>query len=471
VAAADDGGPHTMILPGETWSPDFTVLDEATTFWYHPHLHSKTAEQVYKGLAGMIIVRDSAEAMLDLPRTYGVDDFPLIIQDKSFDTSNQFIFAALSDTIMINGTLSPFLEVPAQMVRFRLLNGSNQRVYNIGIPPALPAWQIGTDGGLLAQPLPISRIRIAPGERAEIVINFGQLPVSSNVLMPIKNSELGQGVSGGPMGPMGGPGNLLDGADFDFMKFRVTPATTNPVLTISQNLNSINPWDELSADLTRVKVFDTIAPNSFPYLINSTGFDLNTINDTVFLGNTEIWELYNETTVAHPFHIHDIQFYILELNGNVPPPHLRGKKDVILSLPGDTIRFICKFEDFTDNTIPYMYHCHNLFHEDAGMMGQFIVIDNPNAATDALEEDLSGRFRVFPNPTEGIFQIIDKEKLFRGIQSIEIHSLAGKLLMRLPVQAGIQVQQVDLAKLASGMYLLDLMGKTGARSTLRIMKE
>ena len=169
VAAMDDGGPHTPIAPGTTWSPDFTVLDEAATLWYHPHLHEHTTEQVYKGAAGMIIVHDSLEATLGLPHRYGVDDFPLIIQDKSFDSlTNAFIYEAMGDTVMINGTLNPFLTVPAQMVRLRVLNASNQRVFNLGFPPTNIAFQIASDGGLLESPLPVTRIQIAPGERARI---------------------------------------------------------------------------------------------------------------------------------------------------------------------------------------------------------------------------------------------------------------------------------------------------------------
>lgn len=469
VAPEDDGGPHTMIYPGQTWSPDFTVLDDATTFWYHPHLHHKTAEQVYAGAAGMMIIRDAHEASLNLPRTYGVDDFPVIIQDKTFDANNQFIFAALNDTVMVNGTLSPFLEVPAQMVRFRLLNGSNQRVYNIAIPPILPTWQIGTDGGLLEQPLPITRMRLAPGERAEIVIDFSAQPMAAQIPMPCNNSELGQGVSGGPFGPMGGPNNPLDGSDFDFIQFQVTAQTSNPVLNLPMNLNTITPWNEQDADVVRVKVFDTIPPNSFPYFINSTNFNMQVVNDTVLLGDTEIWAIYNETTVAHPFHIHDVQFYVLDVNGNPPPPHLRGKKDVVLSLPGDSIRFIAKFEDHADASIPYMYHCHNLFHEDAGMMGQFIVVDNVSAP-EALVEDLSGRFQLFPNPASDMLQVVDQQKAFSGIASIEIRDLQGKLLQAQVPQAGMQIQQISLKEVAAGMYVVEVKGKDGGKIGLRLVK-
>jgi bilirubin oxidase len=131
VSAKNDGGPHTVIEAGDVWSPSFTVLDNAATYWYHPHLQEHTEEQVTKGAAGFIIVRDNEEAQLELPRTYGVDDFPIAIQSRAFDTDNQFLDStALDDVILCNGTWDPYLEVPAQVFRLRLLNGSTERVFN-----------------------------------------------------------------------------------------------------------------------------------------------------------------------------------------------------------------------------------------------------------------------------------------------------------------------------------------------------
>ena len=119
VSAANDGGPHTTITPFETWNPRFTVLDKAGTYWYHPHLHENTNRHVSLGLAGFIIVRDEEEAALDLPRTYGLDDFPLVIQTKDFDTNSQIVVPSNSDDVlMVNATIDPYLEVPAQIVEF-----------------------------------------------------------------------------------------------------------------------------------------------------------------------------------------------------------------------------------------------------------------------------------------------------------------------------------------------------------------
>ena len=146
VSPEDDGGPHTIIEAGMVWNPQFTVLDRATTFWYHPHLHERTNEHVTKG-AGMIIVKSDDEAALSLPRTYGEDDIPLIIQGKSFSDDNQLEPREDDNVYMVNGTLDPYVSVPSQMVRFRALNGSNERVINIGLEDDRNFYQIGSDGG------------------------------------------------------------------------------------------------------------------------------------------------------------------------------------------------------------------------------------------------------------------------------------------------------------------------------------
>ena len=173
VAPQHDGGPHTYILPGALWNPAFTVHDWAGTYWYHPHLHYKTNEHVSNGLAGFIIVRDSLEEALALPRTYGVDDFPLLLQTKSFDSNRQITLDNPYDSVvLVNGTRQAILNVPAQCVRFRLLNGSSERVLNVGFTSNLGFHMIGSDGGLLEQPVALNRLQLAPGERAEVLVNL-----------------------------------------------------------------------------------------------------------------------------------------------------------------------------------------------------------------------------------------------------------------------------------------------------------
>jgi blue copper oxidase len=386
VAPQNDGGPHITILPGKEWSPSFEVLDHASTHWYHPHLHYKTYDQVQMGIAGFIIVRDSLEAAINLPRKYGVDDFPIAIQSKGIDANNQIITAhtALDSTVLINGTYKPFLNAPKQVIRLRLLNGSPERVYNIGFSNNQSFYQIGGDGGLLSAPVALTRLLIAPGERAEILINLADVAGSSIQLMnygtEIPNARYGAaqpGMGAGQTIP-GYTSNPLNGANFSLLNIQIGSATSNPVTSIPSSLIAHNPWPAASAQATRNLVFMSMnmGPGAIngPFTINDAHFDMDVINFKVPFNNIEIWELRNQTPIAHPFHIHNVSFYILDINGAAPPANLRGRKDVVL-VPGGNgvVRFITKFEDFFNDTLPYMYHCHMLTHEDDGMMGQFVV--------------------------------------------------------------------------------------------------
>jgi FtsP/CotA-like multicopper oxidase with cupredoxin domain len=180
LPARMDGGPHQMIAPGTTWKPHWTIDQPAASLWYHPHLHGKTASHVYKGLAGMFILDDEHESSLALPRAYGVDDLPLIVQDKNFDSDGQLdsghsLFSnlgTLGDEILVNGTPGPYAEITTEAVRLRLLNGSGGRTFTFTFDDRRQFDVIATDGGLLEAPVPVDRLQLAPGERAEVVVRF-----------------------------------------------------------------------------------------------------------------------------------------------------------------------------------------------------------------------------------------------------------------------------------------------------------
>ena len=390
VSPEDDGGPHTVIATGTVWNPDFTVLDRATTFWYHPHLHEKTNEHVTKGAAGMIIIRSNDEAALSLPRTYGVDDLPLIIQAKSFNGQNQLDERGNDNHFMVNGTLNPYVSTPSQMVRLRVLNGSNERVLNVGFDDNRSFHQIGSDGGLLSQPVQMNRVRLASGERAELVVDFSGDNVNDIIHMVTFASEFGPGIPGGP----GGGAQGFDGQDTEFLEFRIVNQTSSPVTSISTQLATHTPWNEADANNTRTITMDGGGPGN-PFSLDNAIFDIDFVNETVTLDDIEVWSITNNTNIAHPFHIHDIQFYILDKNGVAPPENEQGLKDVVLVERNQTVRFITRFDDFADPEVPYMYHCHILPHEDGGMMGQFIVVQEEDAL--GLSE-MRSKFRLYPNP-------------------------------------------------------------------------
>jgi blue copper oxidase len=432
VSSENDGGPHTTITPNTTWSPSFTIMDKAATYWYHPHLHHHTDKHVSKGIAGMIIVKDNDEDTLPLPRTYGVDDFPIVIQTKDFDASNQIVVHSNSDdVVMVNATIDPFLNVPSQVVRYRVLNGSSQRTFNLGLSNNQSFFQIASDGGLLSSPVTLTRLLISPGERAEILIDFSGMNGQTSYLKSYA-SELQNGIYGATNPGMGAGmtmngynPNPLNGTDFNILQFIVGGQTTTPITSIPTNLTTVTPIPQGNSNITRTLTFSpvTMGPNQLngDFLINGATMDLNVINYTIPFNNTELWELINQSGISHPFHIHDVQFYILSRNGVAPPVNEQGRKDVVLVKPQETVRFIAKFEDFSNTTVPYMYHCHLLTHEDGGMMGQFVVSNPLSVIDNILDENI---VNIYPNPSNGDFTI--EVKLLP--LSITVTDLLGRLI-------------------------------------------
>lgn len=399
LPAHADGGPHSPILPLQQWNPHFTCTDRASTYWYHPHFHQKTARQTLKGAFGFILVRDAEEANLNLPRRYGIDDFPIALQSLELDEQNQIKPEGLQDSIVLaNGTLGAYLSVPAQVVRFRLLNGSNARNFYLGFEEALPMFQIGSDGGLLPQPIAGNRIRLAPGERAEILVNFNGM-AGQNFFLKSFGSEIPSGVQGGPTipVPIGEPSmySPLNGIDFSVLELRVQAPTPNAIVTIPNSLVQNTRIAEQEATEQRQITFSSLVPGSpsGPFLINDSLFRLDRVDFQIPANQVEIWNIHNQTTVAHPLHLHGLQFFILDRFGVTPGPEEQGRKDVVLVYPNEQMRIIARFPPFADTSMPYMFHCHILTHEDEGMMGQFVVV-----APTAQKPAQSAKIKLFPNP-------------------------------------------------------------------------
>ena len=370
LPAAMDGGPHQEIDPGETWEPYWTVRQQAATLWYHPHLMGKTAEHVYNGIAGLFIIDDANSRGLGLPSIYGVDDIPLIIQDKIFSDSGAFRYrrdgdnGLLGDKILINGTYNPHVDVPARNVRLRLLNGSNARRYNIGFSDNREFHQIASDGGFLEAPVPLDRLLLSPGERAEIVVDLsdGNNVVLMSYALGAEDSlieNLGQTIMG-----MGKDEDTI----INLMELRPQP-TDEASPPLPERLNTIDRWEESQASKTRQFSFNNGSR------INGLKMDMGRIDEVVEVGDVEIWELSNPSFRSHPIHIHDVQFQVLDRNGEPPSPNERGWKDTITVNKDETVRVIMQFKDYADPELPYMFHCHILEHEDRGMMGQFVVVD------------------------------------------------------------------------------------------------
>jgi bilirubin oxidase len=465
VPAQYDGGPHQIIETGATWNISFEVMNDAATYWYHPHGAGKTDLQVSKGLAGLIIVKDSNEASLELPGNYGVDDFPLIIQSKAFDILYQIAIATDLDTvIMVNGTMNPFLDAPAQVVRFRILNGSSLRSYYFGFSNNMPFQQIATDGGLLNAPVQLTRVRLAPGERAEILVDF-QAMQGETIFLENFGSELTDGIYGAAdvgNGMASIPDyhlNPLNGADYNILEINITAPTVNPVTTIPSLTNAFIPLNENDAAITRTFLLEPqhMMPMSEmvegPFTINGVQFSMDTINETTYRNATEIWKIDNQTLIAHPFHIHDVQFFILDENGGIPPPNEQGKKDMVLVMPMETASVIMKFEDYTDNVFPYMYHCHMLHHEDDGMMGSFLVRDSSTIGIEQLFND--DALHSFPNPVDKVLTV----KLNLPDAELVDYSLLNAMGQKIISGSGAVGKgcvQINIERVEPGLYLLQI---------------
>jgi blue copper oxidase len=457
-----DGGPHTPILPSASWNPQFTVMDNAATYWYHPHMHMKTAEQAIKGAAGLIIVRDPIEAALTLPRKYGVDDFPLVVQCQQYDSINQAMPLGMQDsTILVNGAranygYSVYGNFPAQVVRMRILNASGERAFNFGFSGNKQFYQIASDGGLLDTPYLTTRVRLAPGERAEILLNLTGMNGQTLYLMSYA-SELTMGIQGGPTMPMpGGPpmDSPLNGIDFNIMQINVVPQTLNPVTTIPTILTTNSPYTAGMANITRTIRFtaDSLMVMDGPFYFNDSTFNMMRIDYQIPLNNIEIWKLVNETMVAHPFHIHDVQFFVIDRNGNPPGPEESGRKDVVLIPPGDSLMFITKFEDFADTIVPFMYNCHILMHEDDGMMGQFVVLPGTVGMTEIDAEN--DALVVYPNPATEKINLKVKNSSTNKQLNLVVYDQAGRLIFQSVIKTSDS--SIDVSQWSKGFYTANI---------------
>ena len=405
IPAIMDGGPHEIIPAGTVWTPTFTVNNKASTLWYHPHLHTMTQNHLGHGAGGFIIVRDAQEAALALPRTYGVDDFPLVLTSRRFYTTtaqlNQFnvtngnIGCAYGDYSFVNGVMNygatnVQLVVPQQYVRLRILNAEIERVYNLGFSNSsgnVTFYQIATDGGLVNTNVPLTRLVLAPGERTEILLNLTTNAIGSTLDLKCYNSDASLGTilkfayPGEEPGTTGQFGSLLNGIDFQVLHLVVTNQTANPILARPAVLTTNTYWTVNDVTKSRTITLTGGQPPAGVFVFNSTAFSLNLINQTVNLNEVEKWTITNSSIFSHAFHIHDIQFNLVSRTGganvlNGIQPYEQGWKDTVYIQQNSSVTFITKFDSFASPYNPFMYHCHMIDHEDEGTMAQFVVVNN-----------------------------------------------------------------------------------------------
>lgn len=394
-----DGGPHNTIRPGGVWTPELKVNQPAATHWFHPHPHGNTAKQVYGGLAGMMIVSDGGDRERGLPETYGIDDLPIVLQDKRFGRNGELVYAPSmmdlmhgfqGDTLLVNGAIAPVAKVPAGFVRLRFLNAANARNFDLRFSDRRPFYVIGSDAGLLPEPVEVQNLVIAPAERYEVLVNFaGGQPVDL-VTAPDTHHGMGSGMMMMQMAPVRRPGGTET-----FMRFNPDPGLKAAVTRLPRQLATVAAPDIKSAVEWRTFVLDPMmgmgpgmmamgaargvangdghdhAGASQMMGINGRPFSMNRVDVTAKLGTSEIWEIVSDG-MAHPFHVHGASFRILGNNGKKPSAEQSGWKDVILV--EDRAEILVRFNHAATPKMPFMYHCHILEHEDHGMMGQFAVV-------------------------------------------------------------------------------------------------
>ena len=368
VPAQWDGGPRQVIKAGETWHPDFKIKQPAATLWYHPHAMGLTGEHAYMGLAGLFFIEDEKSDSLTIPKEYGVDDIPIVLQDRRFYDDGSFAYVqsmmdvmhgVIGNYMLVNGSLWPNKDVPKGLVRLRVLNGSNSSVYRISFSDDRLFSQIATDGGFQENPVALKSLYLSAGERSEILVDFSEDTLNSKIALLVDQQA---------------------GNRFEAMQFTIKTTSAHSY-KIPENLVSIDWLQESQAAVTRNFRMETMSSgmgmmrSGGRLTINGRNMDLSYVNERVKLGDTEIWEIENYSAMMmrlpHSMHLHDVQFQVLDRNGKKPSLAEKGRKDTVLVQPGERVRIISKFEDYTGI---YMYHCHFLEHEDNGMMGQFEVV-------------------------------------------------------------------------------------------------
>ncbi len=426
-----DGHPRYAIDPGARYVYEFTVVDRAGSYWYHPHPDGRTGKQVYFGPAGLFLVSDDEEAALDLPA--GSHDLPLVLQDRTFGDDNQLTYLSQSPTgepapgsqhrgmmgggmmgrgmggqggmgqmmarmmgvlgneVLVNGRPDASLAVERRPYRLRLLNASNSRIYKLAWHDGVPLTVIGTDGGLLAAPLRREYVMLAPAERVDLWVDFARWPAGSELTLQSLPFKGGMGMNGMMGGMMGGMGEsaLPDGAALPVLKLQVQHGGNDKPALPPQRLSQLPPpRPRLAVNSNRPKVFN-ITMGMMTWGINGRSFDMLGVTplETVKLGTHEIWEFRNDgqsgmmgMAMAHAMHVHGLQFRVIgrsvaaafsRQQGTVKAGLLdEGWKDTVLVMPGERVRILLGFKDYPGL---FLYHCHMLEHEDSGLMRNYLI--------------------------------------------------------------------------------------------------
>ncbi|MGP5577377.1 multicopper oxidase domain-containing protein [Corynebacterium flavescens] len=378
LPAFSDGGPHSPIGPGDTWTPSWTVEQPAATLWYHPHPHLATAAHAYRGLAGMFLIDDEVTEALDIPHEYGVDDIPLVIMDAKFsedgqlDHSSDSTLGLLGTTPVVNGITNASFQAQTRRVRLRLLNGASMRFYTLALSNKKSMQVIATDSGLLEAPIETDEILLGPGERVEVLVDvepekeitLESLPRRDNFGIPEDEYSVDFGFKD----------------KFDILRLVGPSAEAQEAPPVPEVLDPAAAETPATEGLThRDFVLNT-------FMINGESMDMSRVDLTIDHDEPEVWTVTNENSDwPHNFHIHNARFKVLSFSGTDVEVAHAGWKDLINLPPNASADLVVEFGHYPDPTIAYMYHCHMLLHEDEGMMGQFVIVNKGDKADVRVE--------------------------------------------------------------------------------------
>ena len=374
VPPESDGYPEHWFVPGKSSASFYPNHQDATTLWYHDHAMGINRLNIYAGLFGLFVIRDDFEDGLGLPS--GKYEIPLVLCDRQLDQEGQLLYPVspdpknpwvpevFGDAALVNGKISPYCEVEPRPYRFRLLNGANGRFFHLALSNQMEFQQIGSDQGLLAAPVSMTQLTLAPGERADVIIDFS------------KNA---------------GENIVLKSDHLSPVQFRVSGKALVSVAAMPKALRAVARTPETEATKTRELILEeTVDPADNPtiMLLNRNRW-MDPVTESPSLGSTEIWSLINGTEDSHPIHLHLVRFQVLDrrnfyvmnylrkremkFTGPPVPPDANemGWKDTVRAEPGMVTRIIVRFDGYPGR---YVWHCHILEHEDNEMMRPYDIV-------------------------------------------------------------------------------------------------
>ncbi len=463
---AMDGHPKDAIPPGGNFTYTFPVENRGGTYFYHAHADMRTAEQVFKGFAGFFIVDDPAELQLNLPR--GNFDIPLCLQDHRVADIPQFTYNAnmeditfgyLGDTVLVNGTPDAYFEVNRTLYRFRVLNGSNARVYKIAFSDNRAFRIIASDGGLKDEAVEATSFFLSPGERVDILADFSPYTIGQSVTLKSQAFSAP------------GMGTYRQGTELNIIRFDITGNQSSGGV-VPATMPPITYYNPAEVKTVRNFVLSMTGGSMNMHKINGLSFELLRIDWETPLNSLEEWKIVNATNNIHPMHSHEAQFQVYSRNGNTNlPPVDKGWKDTVLVYPFETVRTLIKFTQYRGI---FLYHCHNLEHEDDGMMLNFKIVDPVGISEQG--EQVPDSFRLhqnFPNPFNPTTKI--RFELDKGADvEMNVYDVMGRLVGVLAdgfVPSGMHEVVFSGSGLSSGEYFLRMSVEGSVRTIKMTLKK